>query len=317
MAVIGTDISIASKELKQGNLVGIPTETVYGLAANAFDETAVTKIFEVKKRPSFDPLIVHIPGYAYLETVASEIPEIAKKMVEHFWPGPLTLVLPKTNVIPDLVTSGLSTVAVRVPNHPMTLELLGQLDFPLASPSANPFGYISPTSAQHVAEQLGDSIPYILDGGNCKVGIESTIVGFDQGQAVIYRPGGVSEEDLKEITGVLGSKPSAQVTLAPGMLKSHYAPSKKMIIGEIAGLISKYGAKKIAILSFKNSFNEIRRDHQIQLSPKGSLREAAQNLFGSLRKLDAMDIRYIFAELVPEQGLGIAINDRLRRAASK
>ena len=127
----------------------------------------------------------------------------------------------------------------------------------------------------------------------------------------------VSEEDLKEITGVLGSKPSAQVTLAPGMLKSHYAPSKKMIIGEIAGLISKYGAEKIAILSFKNSFNEIRRDHQIQLSPKGSLREAAQNLFGSLRKLDAMDIRYIFAELVPEQGLGIAINDRLRRAASK
>ena len=316
MAIIGTDLAEAILQLNQGNLVAIPTETVYGLAGNALDAQTIARVFEVKSRPSFDPLIVHLPTIDFMNKVVVDIPAIATRLAESFWPGPLTLVLPKSDIIPDLATSGLPTVAVRVPDHPMTLELLRRLDFPLVSPSANPFGYISPTNAQHVQAQLGKLIPYILDGGDCSVGIESTIIGFEQDNPVLYRPGGLSLEELQQVAGKIAIKSSTSHTLAPGMLKSHYAPSKKMFIGNIEELMNKYDANNAGILSFKDTFSGISTDRQLQLSLTGSLREAAQNLFASLRKLDSMDIKYIFAEQVPAHGLGIAINDRLKRAAN-
>lgn len=315
MATIGTDIQKAVDELNLGHLVAIPTETVYGLAGNAFNELAVAKIFAVKKRPSFDPLIVHLPSADYLDNVVSKIPEVAKKLSTHFWPGPLTLVLPRKTQIPDLVTSGLPNVAVRVPNHPLTLELLRTLSFPLACPSANPFGYVSPTTAQHVEAQLGEDIPYILDGGTCQVGIESTILGFDGDQPILYRPGGIPIGDIENLVGRVAIKTTGSNPVAPGMLKNHYAPNKTLKIGNISELLKKYGHEQVGVLSFEHHYDELSDPRQIQLSPKGDLTEAAQNLFASLRKLDAMDIRYIFAELVPETGLGAAINDRLKRAA--
>jgi len=317
MATIGTDIQKAANELKRGNLVGIPTETVYGLAGNVFDTEAVTRIFEVKNRPSFDPLIVHLSSAEHLGRIVTEIPETAKILAAHFWPGPLTLVLPRKDVVPDLVTSGLPTVAVRVPDHPVTRELLDCLPFPLACPSANPFGYVSPTTASHVSDQLGSLIDYILDGGPCRVGIESTILGFEDKLPVIYRPGGISIEEIEKVVGRTLVKSSFSKPLAPGMFKSHYAPAKSLMIGNINELITRYGTKQSGILSFKDHFDQVADEYQIRLSPEGNLAQAAQNLFASLRKLDAMDIRYIFTELVPDYGLGVAINNRLRRAASK
>jgi len=275
----------------------------------------VAKIFLVKNRPAFDPLIVHIPSFQYLNTIVAKVPDKAKQLASHFWPGPLTLILDRKDVIPDLVTSGLSTVAVRVPNHPLTLKLLNQLDYPLASPSANPFGYLSPTTAEHVRQQLGGDLAYILDGGPCKIGIESTIIGFESELPVIYRPGGISLEAVKARIGEVNIKPQDSGVVAPGMLDSHYAPRKSLVLGNITELLKEYGPKKVGVLSLNEHFHQIEDRYQIQLSPKGDLTEAARNLFGSLRKLDAMSITYIFAELVPNHGLGLAINDRLQRAA--
>lgn len=316
MSLIGTDIQRASKELDRGNLVGIPTETVYGLAGNALDPKVAAKIFSIKNRPTFDPLIVHIPSFRYLNSIVTEVPAMAEQLASHFWPGPLTLVLPRKDVVPDLITSGLSTVAVRVPGHPLTLKLLNKLDYPLACPSANPFGYVSPTTAEHVRQQLGGDLPYILNGGPCKIGIESTIIGFESQQPVIYRPGGISLEAIKERIGEVSIKPRASGVLAPGMSGSHYAPRKTLILGNIPQLLEEYGPEKVGILSLKEHFNQIEDRFQIQLSSKGDLTEAARNLFSSLRKLDAMPITHIFAELVPNHGLGWAINDRFQRAAS-
>ena len=315
MAIIGTDLAQAALQLNQGNLVSIPTETVYGLAGNSFDPSVVAKIFEVKNRPSFDPLIVHISSIDYLEKVACQVPELAVQLAEKFWPGPLTLVIPKTDMVPDLATSGLPTVAVRVPSHPMTLELLKKLEFPLVSPSANPFGYISPTTAAHVEAQLGALIPYILDGGECTVGIESTIIGFEEECPVLYRPGGLPLEEIEQVTGPMATRSGKHGTLAPGMLKSHYAPDKQLFVGNIPTLIAQHGSRDVGILSYQHKFPDIDQHLQFQLSAKGDMKEAAQNLFAMLRKLDAMDIKYIFAEQVPPYGLGIAINDRLKRAA--
>ncbi|MFZ4635519.1 MAG: L-threonylcarbamoyladenylate synthase, partial [Saprospiraceae bacterium] len=187
---IGSDLSRAVHLLNDGYLVGIPTETVYGLAGNALNPAAVASIFEAKNRPSFDPLIVHISDATELTRYALTLPEAARRLASLFWPGPLTLLLPRRAVIPDLVTSGLDRVALRVPAHEMALQLLQALDFPLAAPSANPFGYVSPTTAQHVVDQLGGRIPYVLDGGACAVGLESTIVGFEADGVVVYRLGG-------------------------------------------------------------------------------------------------------------------------------
>ena len=316
MAEIGQDIIQAKNLLDQGELVAIPTETVYGLAGNARNESAVARIFEVKKRPFFDPLIVHIGAISQLSEIADDLPSWAEALAHKFWPGPLTLVLPKSPAIPDLVSAGLPTVAVRMPNHNLTLNLLSTLSYPLAAPSANPFGYISPTTAEHVQAQLGDDIAYILDGGPCMVGIESTIVGYDDSNAIIYRKGGIPLEEIAEITGSLTRVEDHSNPLAPGMLKSHYAPSKKVVMGEISDLLKTHASQQIGILSFRKQFSEVAASRQIQLTSDGDLKEAAKNLFAALRKLDAMPITHILVEPVPDQGLGQAINDRLRRASS-
>ena len=317
MAEIGKDISKAASLLKQGKLVAIPTETVYGLAANALDVEAATKIFVAKNRPYFDPLIVHVQSGDAVREYAERIPDKAIELVKRFWPGPLTVLLPKKNIIPDLVTAGLDRVGLRCPDHPMTLELLRSISFPLAAPSANPFGYVSPTTPLHVNDQLGNEIEYILDGGECKVGIESTIAGFEEDGPVIYRLGGFRVEDIESVTGrVQVNTTSVSNPQAPGQLQSHYAPRKQVLIGDIQQLISKNRSKSIGVLSFKklNLPSEVKKE--IVLSPSGNLNEAAQKLFSALRELDKSDIEIILTELVPDTALGRAINDRLRRAAS-
>jgi L-threonylcarbamoyladenylate synthase len=313
MAAIGTDIDKAVKLLTNDELVAIPTETVYGLAGNALSSIAVTKIFSVKNRPQFDPLIVHVPDLEKAKEYVLEIPEAAKKLADKFWPGPLTLLLKKKAIIPDLVTSGLDTVGIRCPDHSLTTQLLKELPFPLAAPSANPFGYVSPTKPQHVDEQLGNKIQYILDGGACPVGIESTIVGFEDDKPVVYRLGGLSLEDIEATIGIVRLMThSSSNPKAPGQLKSHYAPGKKLILGSIEDLLT-ITTVKAAVLSFQKDFQV---SNQIILSPSGKVEEAAQILFEALRAFDKMDVEVVLTELVPDQGLGRAINDRLRRAAA-
>jgi L-threonylcarbamoyladenylate synthase len=317
MAEIGTDITRAAALLNQQQLVAIPTETVYGLAANAFSEAAVLKIFEAKNRPSFDPLIVHTHSIGNFTQVATDIPDLAYRLAEAFMPGPLTLILPRATQVPLLVTSGNDSVGVRIPNHPLTLALLKELSFPLAAPSANPFGYVSPTTAQHVNQQLGDKIPYILDGGPCRVGIESTIISFAGGEPEILRLGGLALEEIEKVLGqpIRRVKTSSSNPQAPGMLSSHYAPRKKVLIGNIHQLLQTYDLDKVGILSFSEAFAGVPAARQVQLSPTGDMHEAARNLFAGLRYLDGQPIEIILAELVPETGLGLAVNDRLRRAA--
>lgn len=318
MASIGTDIEVVQDLLIRSELAGIPTETVYGLAANAFDPVAVAKIFKVKERPTFDPLIVHVSNLDQAQKFVHEISEKAIKLANAFWPGPLTLIFKKRAIIPDIVTSGLDTVAVRVPNHTLTLELLKGIDFPLAAPSANPFGYVSPTSAQHVDEQLGEKIEYVLDGGICSVGIESTIVGFDGDDVVVYRLGGCKVEEIEALVGKVKVKAnSSSNPVAPGMLESHYAPLTPIVIGDIRELLEKHKHKNIGLISFKDEFDGINSDHQFILSEKGDVDEAATRLFTGLRELDALSLQLIVSEYVPDFGLGRAINDRLKRAEVK
>lgn len=315
MAIKGIDISLARQYLEADELVAVPTETVYGLAGNALHSSAVAKIFEAKERPSFDPLIIHVPDAQHLERYVTAIPKQAEQLINHFWPGPLTLVLRKKEIIPDLVTAGLDAVGVRCPDHPLTHQLLRQLDFPLAAPSANPFGYVSPTTAEHVEKQLGSKIPYILDGGPCKVGIESTIIGFENGEPMIYRRGGISNEAIERVIGPVESRlHSTSNPKAPGQLQSHYAPRKPFLLGDIDQLMATVKGKKFGVLRFKNAKNQA--ESEIVLSPSESVAEAAQNLFAALRQLDAMNIDLIIAEKVPDIGIGKAINDRLTRAAA-
>ena len=316
--MIGIDIQKAASLLTRGEVVAIPTETVYGLAANALDPDAVLKIYEVKKRPHFNPLIIHVADINQAQQLVESFPDQAKKLAQAFWPGPLTLVLPKSNKVHDVVTAGNPTVAIRVPRHPITLELLSILPFPLAAPSANPFGFISPTSASHVEDQLGDFIPYILDGGSSSVGLESTIIRFDSETPEILRWGGLDIDSISKISGPLSinTKVTTQNPIAPGQLNSHYAPQKKLVLGDIHNLLPQYNRAKVGLLSLKEVFKEVPADQQIQLSPEGNLNEAAKNLFAAMRTLDKLSIDIILVEPMPNIGLGKAINDRLKRAAA-
>jgi L-threonylcarbamoyladenylate synthase len=315
MAITGTDIKYACKILSEGGLVAIPTETVYGLAGNALNPEAVARIFEVKNRPSFDPLIVHVPNIQEARRYSTEFPEKAELLASHFWPGPLTLLLPKNPEIPDIVTSGMPDVAIRVPDNKLTLELLTALPFPLVAPSANPFGYISPTTAQHVNDQLGDKIDYILDGGAARVGLESTIVGFPANQPTIYRLGGLSVDEIEKLTGHVEIMPhSSSNPKAPGMLKSHYAPAKPFRLE--SAVKDNVTDGNNGYLLFCDSIGSVPIENQRILAPDGNMKTAAKNLFKYMRELDALNVAQIIAELVPEEGLGRAINDRLRRAAS-
>jgi L-threonylcarbamoyladenylate synthase len=316
LSIITTDIKIIADLLRNDEVAAIPTETVYGLAGNIFSDLAIEKIYAVKNRPLYNPLIVHIAHQNELSSVARYIPDDAEKLADKFWPGALTMVLPKQNAIPNIVTSNKDTVAVRVPNHPLTLALLAELDFAIAAPSANPFNYISPTTAQHVQAMLGNNIPAILDGGICTQGIESTIVGFENNEVLLYRYGSISVEDIETtINKKIRIATKAEKPQAPGMLDKHYSPHTTLIAtNNIAERLEKYCGKKIGLLTLMTSSFVQENIYAVALSAQGNLMEAAQNLYACLHKLDAMNLDVIIAELVPEEGVGMAVNDKLRKA---
>ena len=318
MSIISKDIQKAVQLLTENQLVAIPTETVYGLAGNIFSEKAIKSIFSTKKRPFFNPLIVHIPSIASLSDIVTHVPEKAKLLAAAFWPGSLTLVLKKSNKIPDLITAGKDTVAVRVPNHPVTLELLKQLPFPLAAPSANPFGSISPTKPTHVENYFKNDIQMVLDGGSCANGIESTIIGFENDEPIIYRLGALPVEDIEAIIGtVLVKNKKEESPDAPGMLARHYAPqTSTLLVADVAAEVKKHSEKKIGVLVFKSSLND-ENITEIILSREGSLQEAAARLYDAMHELDTKNLDIIIAERFVEFGLGKSINDRLQRATFK
>lgn len=314
MAEIGSDLQKAIDLLKQNKLVAIPTETVYGLAGNALSEEAVASIFEVKNRPFFDPLILHTDALEKVKDLIHDVPQALDHLAKRFMPGPLTILLEKNAIVPDLITAGSSKVAIRIPSHPLTLKLLSQLDFPLAAPSANPFGYISPTTAKHVNKQLGDKIDYILDGGQCGVGVESTIVEWKDDKIHVLRKGGIPIEELG--VNVIVAENSSSNPSAPGMLKSHYAPRVPLLISPKLEDIEQYNIERIGVLAFKEARAIIPIENQLILSKYGDINEAARHLFSYMRALDEMDIDLIITDFVPEQGLGRAINDKLKRASA-
>lgn len=315
--MIGQDIQKASELLRKGLVVAIPTETVYGLAANALNEDAVLSVFEIKNRPQFDPLIIHLPDFDSAAKYIHSIPQKAFLLAKRFMPGPLTLLLYKNDNIPYIVTSGSDKVAIRIPKHALTLELLKEIDFPLAAPSANPFGYISPTKAAHVEKQLGEKIPYIIDGGDSEIGIESTIIDCTTSPFTILRLGGLGIEDLEDC---LGEKLQYNITQnsnpqAPGQLDKHYSPRTPLLLVESISDF-KITNQNIAILSFGTQ--ELPENIiSINLSISGDDKEAAKNLFHSMRLLDEAHVDLIIVQKLPEKGLGAAINDRLKRASIK
>jgi L-threonylcarbamoyladenylate synthase len=308
-------IADAADTLRCGGVIAFPTETVYGLGANAFDRTAVARVFEIKNRPHYDPLIVHVADARQVRYLVRDFPAAAQTLARRFWPGPLTLVLPKTARLPDLVTAGLPTVAIRVPNHALALALLEEVGSPVAAPSANPFGMLSPTTAEHVRDQLGDRVDVILDGGPCSVGVESTIVSFCGARPTLLRPGGISAEDLEAVIGPLACpSPDEPVPLAPGRLPRHYAPRTPLRLGA-DGQCAPAGGR-VGLLSLQKPCCADGFAAVEVLSETGDLREAAANLFAALRRLDRLGLDLILARPIPDTGLGRAILDRLRKAST-
>lgn len=313
---VTTDPAAAAAALCRGGLVALPTETVYGLGADAGDPKAVARIFAAKNRPFFDPLIVHLADRDWLPRVVAELPPLAERLASRFWPGPLTLVLPKTAAVPDLVTAGLPTVAVRIPRHALMQEVLRLADRPIAAPSANPFGRLSPTTAAHVQEQLGDRIDLILDGGPCTVGVESTILQVAGDQVLLLRPGGLAVEDVEAVVGPVG-RPSPAVAdspAAPGMLPQHYAPRTPIrLVDDVPPCHPAEG--RVGLLCLRPATTSGYAAVEA-LSPTGDLTEAAAGFFEALHRLDASGLNAIVATRFPDVGLGRALNDRLRRAAA-
>ena len=306
--------------LRQGELVAIPTETVYGLAAHALDAKACRAIFRAKRRPANDPLIVHVLDLSHAEELA-EFNPAARRLARHFWPGPLTLVLPKKPCVPSIVTSGGPTVAIRVPAHPLARRLLRLAKIPLAAPSANLFGYISPTTAAHVHEGLGARIPHILDGGACAVGVESTVLDMtNPRQPRVLRPGAVAVAELENFLGVKvhGAKARGARSrqLAPGMLERHYSPRTPLVLRPPTSQTPPAGT---AIVWLRKPPGQKSMKDIFWLSRRGALAEIARNLYALLRQVDAGSYRQIWVEPLPDGagGLAAAINDRLRRAAAK
>lgn len=301
MTQITKDPIIAAEEILKGNVVAIPTETVYGLGANALNPEAVLKIYEIKKRPLFNPLILHINSIEEIKKYARNISKDVFKLAEKFSPGPITFVLRKKSIVPDIVTAGLPTVAIRIPSHKLIQKVLKLTGVPIAAPSANIFGRTSPTTAKEVLQELEGKISYILDGGKCSVGIESTIVGFLDNKVKILRPGYVTRKQIENVLGKsveLVSKIQNKV-LSPGQLKNHYAPITKLYICK--NVTPFRNIKDIGVLDF---------------TKYDTLKEIALNLFSDIRKLDRAGYKFIVSELVQNRGIGEAINDRLLRASS-
>lgn len=310
-----------ARVLRRGGLVAVPTETVYGLAANARDAKACRRIFRAKRRPSDDPLIVHVADLRMLESIA-EPNEAVAKLAAAFWPGPLTLVLTRKATIPAVVTAGLPSVAVRMPAHPLLRRLLRICGLPLAAPSANPFGYVSPTTAAHVQEGLGGRIAHILDGGPCRHGLESTIVDVrDPRRPVLLRPGVITATQISRALGVPVRVVTRRLTtqspaLAPGLLAHHYSPRRPLEVHRrITAAMVAHGEARHAWICFRRPAWAHGAKNVFWLSATGDVREGGRKLFGLLRRLDRSDWNGLHAELAPEAGAGAAINDRLRRAA--
>lgn len=328
--VISTDRVAAVELLRKGDLVALPTETVYGLAAKALNPIAVAKIFEAKERPRFDPLIVHLPNRDWLGRIV-DVPagdrQLIGKLADKFWPGPLTIVLPKREIVPDIVTAGLETVAVRLSAHPVFAEIVGELDEPLAAPSANRFGRVSPTTAQHVLDELDGRIPLIVDAGPTEHGIESTIVAVRDGRIAVLRRGPITDEQLSEFADIVSVTGTQRIS-APGQLPSHYTPTTPLRLIDKAEAFPPQKNQRVGLLAWSNAFPSP-TSSQLEtccseafaavrnLSDRGDLREAAANLFRYLRELDALGLDLIVAERVPSRGLGAAIMDRLERASHR
>lgn len=340
-------IAAAAAEIARGGIVAFPTETVYGLGANAFDALAVARVFEMKARPHFDPLIVHIADERDLSRLVTHVPDAGRELIARFWPGPLTLVLPKCAEVPDLVTSGLPSVAVRMPAHPVARRLIEASGTPIAAPSANRFGRISPTTAAHVQEEFGDQLPWIVDAGACPVGVESTVVSLlDERRPRLLRPGGITLEELQAVLGPVetsaetaaevsqtsreaASRHDSQPAVAPGMLASHYAPATPLWLVDdermAHDLVERMRWQRWGWLGLRPSDTSATSAIQTAtppvaceyLSATGDLHEAAANLFAAMRRLDHLQFEAIVAAPVLNQGVGRAINDRLRRAAAQ
>lgn len=298
MTLITKDIDTAVKEILSGNVVGLPTETVYGLGADALNEKAVLKIYETKERPAFNPVIVHVYDIENLGDYAVNIPDEAYKLAEKFSPGPLTFIFKKGNKIPDIVTAGNDSVGLRIPSHPVFREVLKETNLPIAAPSANRAGRISPTSAEDVMSELKDKINFILDGGKCRIGIESTIISFTGEYPEILRHGFVTKEDIENVIGKTKEYHSGKI-ISPGQLKSHYAPSTPLLCEDDLPN-EDVSDKKTGLLDF---------------SKYSDYKEIALNLFSDLRKLDEQNYDIILWKKLKDEGLGIAINDRLSRAS--
>ena len=297
----------AAELIRTGGVVAFPTETVYGLGADALNPLAVARIFEIKNRPYFDPLIVHIADARDLSKLTTSLPGPAEKLIRRFWPGPLTVVLPKKDVVPELVTAGLVTVAVRMPKHPIALQLIRETETFLAAPSANPFGYVSPTTAGHVRDQLGDRVDLILDGGACEVGLESTIVSFSEVPPTLLRPGGLTLEEIESVIGKIRvDRKEGEAPASPGRLPRHYAPRTPIRVEDWKKTVDRYPQKRLGLLSLHGVSDPGPFQCVEVLSSRGDLREAAANLFAAIRRLDERGLDLILADPPPEAGLGRA-----------
>ena len=311
-----TSVSEAARLLKEGEVVAIPTETVYGLAGNAFEPKALAKIFAAKERPTFDPLIVHIADIAQLTDIAKDIPDSAYKLAEAYWPGPMTIILPKKDCIPDLCTSALPSVAVRFPSHPIAQAIIKESGLPLAAPSANLFKHVSPTTAEHVAAQLADRIAGIVDGGPCSVGVESSIISL-VGEPTVMRPGAITPEMFKAILGEVKIKESTskpgQPMLAPGQCDTHYRPQVPLYYGEVpAGYTLPEHTVRIAFGTQAGPISAT-----VNLSATGDMVEATSKLYAFMHDLDDPKYDLILVDPIPNTGVGMALNDRLKRASIK
>ena len=311
-----TSVSEAARLLKEGEVVAIPTETVYGLAGNAFEPKALAKIFAAKERPTFDPLIVHIADIAQLTDIAKDIPDSAYRLAEAYWPGPMTIILPKKDCIPDLCTSALPSVAVRFPSHPIAQAIIKESGLPLAAPSANLFKHVSPTTAEHVAAQLADRIAGIVDGGPCSVGVESSIISL-VGEPTVMRPGAITPEMFKAVLGEVKIKESTskpgQPMPAPGQCDTHYRPQVPLYYGEVpAGYTLPEHTVRIA---FGTQAGPI--PAMVNLSATGDMVEATSKLYAYMHDLDDPKYDLILVDPIPNTGVGMALNDRLKRASIK
>ena len=312
-----TSVSEAARLLKEGEVVAIPTETVYGLAGNAFEPKALAKIFAAKERPTFDPLIVHIADIAQLTDIAKDIPDSAYKLAEAYWPGPMTIILPKKDCIPDLCTSALPSVAVRFPSHPIAQAIIKESGLPLAAPSANLFKHVSPTTAEHVAAQLADRIAGIVDGGPCSVGVESSIISLAGEKPTVLRPGAITPEMFAKVLGDVAIKESTskpgQPMLAPGQCDTHYRPQVPLYYGEVpAGYTLPEHTVRIA---FGTQTGPI--PATVNLSATGDMVEATSKLYAFMHDLDKSEYDLILVDHIPNTGVGMALNDRLKRASIK